>query len=110
MGGYPHSLTGGKDPLGLPAGGQLSDLSGDGPRTAAEEARLKLLQDAFPGLAGALHIASLHRDGLMRRLAGAAPPGNMSAFGAGIGAQPTQPLPLNRPVSEVLPYAHQPPS
>jgi len=111
MGGYPHSLTGGKDPLGLPTGGQLSDLSGDGPRTVAEEARRKLFLDAFPGLAGALRIASLHRDGLMRRLAGAAQPRNIGSFGAGIGAQPRQRLALTRPVSDVVaPYANQSPS
>ncbi len=111
MGGFPDSWTGRKDPLGWPAGGQLPNLSGDGPRTVAEAARLKLFQDAFPGLAGAVHIASLHHDGLMRRLASSAQACNTGAFGAGTEAQPIQRLALTRPVSDVVaPYADQPSS
>lgn len=78
MGGYPSSPADGRELFAsLTPGIQRFSLTGSGlpltpdqPRKGLQEDRLKLLLDAFPGLAGSLHIAPLDGGGLARRFAG----------------------------------------
>lgn len=88
MGGHPGELTG---ETFVPFRGTAQpffDVNGGEPRAAAQNARLELFLDAVPGLAGALHSASVYRSTPVRPLGTRAAP--RSAAGLGGVALPSQ--------------------
>ncbi len=71
------------------AGAQQSHASGGAPPTASQEALLNLLlAGGLPGLAGALHIASVYPDTMVRRHSGWTLPHNSAGFPVSAGLQP----------------------